>query len=316
MLAIGVMSGTSCDGVDAVLVDLADPDVRHVPKLLAHAFVPYPEALVRELTDPLALTLPRVAELSGYVLPRLYADCVRRLDGHARAEVVGCHGQTVWHAPPSRATGAPCTLQLGSASALAELLSLPVVGNLRAANLVAGGEGAPIAPLAHFLFTPPEHTGRLVVNVGGIANVTYVGATMDDVRAADIGPGMMIVDALARRSSGGALDCDRDGALSAKGATHAPLVDHVLAHAFFARPAPRTTGREDFGAAYVDALVARFAALTGPELVRSAVAATAECIARAARAPETRATEISSPAAARRTRRSSPRCVPARPRRR
>jgi anhydro-N-acetylmuramic acid kinase len=194
------------------------------------------------------------------------------------------HGQTVWHAPPSRGAAVACTLQLGSSGALAAELALPVVGDLRAADVAAGGEGAPIVPFAHWFFTPRGHPPRAVVNVGGIANVTFVDDAVERVLASDIGPGMMVTDALVRASTGGAAEIDEDGRFSAGGGIDDAVVGHVLAHPFFARPLPRTTGREDFGGELVAALLARFARVPAATLVRSSLFATARAIVDAVRA--------------------------------
>lgn len=289
MRAIGVMSGTSCDGVDAVLLDIVDADRRQEPKVLGHAFVAYPKSLRDELAEPAKITTPRLAELE-HLLPALYEVSVRKLPGWESANVVGCHGQTVWHAPPSASPDVPTTLQLGSPSALAARLGLTVVGDLRSADIALGGEGAPIAPIAHYFFTPEANVGRMVVNVGGISNVTHVTERREDVTAADIGPGNMIADRLCQATSAGAEMYDRDGRMSCDGAVHAEVVDHILAHPFFSRPEPRTTGREDFGVGYTDSLTRRFSKLSAPDLLKSTLAATAELIARRARAGE--ATEI------------------------
>lgn len=281
--AIGLMSGTSCDGVDALLLELRDPDLRHVPRVLGHVHHPFEDALQEQLRAPEQL---RIAEISalGYRLSQRYADAVRELPDWESAEVVGMHGQTVWHCPPSRAEGRVShTLQLGSSGALAQALGLPVVGDMRAADVALGGEGAPIAPIAHWMFTPPEHAGRLVINVGGIANVTLVTEDRDAVLASDVGPGMMITDALARHVTGGSHAYDRDGTLSAGGQAVPAVVEEILAHPFFSRPLPRSTGREDFGAATVAALLHRFAAeMEGADLLASSLEATARAIVRAA----------------------------------
>jgi anhydro-N-acetylmuramic acid kinase len=287
--AIGVMSGTSCDGVDAVLLSIGDADVRGEPEVLGHAFVPYPQALRKELTEPARISTPRICELD-YWLPSVYAEAIQKLPSWKEADVVGCHGQTVWHAPPSAGADVPGSLQLGSPSALAARLGLVVVGDFRAADIARGGEGAPIAPIAHYMFTPEDHTGRLVVNVGGIANVTHITERREDVTAADVGPGNMIADRLCAATSLGGEAFDRDGLMSRDGTVHEEVVEHILAHPFFSRPEPRTTGREDFGVGYTDSLTRRFSKLSAPDLLRSALAATAEVIARTARAKK--ATEI------------------------
>ncbi len=287
--AIGVMSGTSCDGVDAVLLSIADPDARGEPEVLGHAFVPYEKALREELTAPGRITAPRLCELE-FALPRIYRAAIEKLPEWKTADVVGCHGQTIWHAPPSTGADVPGSLQIGSPSALAALLGVSVVGDFRAADIARGGEGAPIAPIAHYMFTPEEHDGRLVVNIGGIANVTHVTSRRDDVVAADIGPGNMIADRLCAATSLGSESCDRDGLMSRDGTVHEEVVEHILGHPFFSRRQPRTTGREDFGVGYTDSLTRRFSKLSAPDLLRSTLAATAEVIARTAKSQK--ATEI------------------------
>jgi anhydro-N-acetylmuramic acid kinase len=132
------------------------------------------------------------------------------------------------------------------------------------------------------MFTPVERVGRLVVNVGGIANVTLVTEALDDVLASDVGPGMMITDALARHLSGGSLAYDRDGRLSAGGSPIAGAVELLLSHPFFSRPVPRSTGREDFGAPTVAALLERFDQAPAADLLASSLEATARAIVRAA----------------------------------
>ncbi len=281
ILAVGIMSGTSADGVDAVLLALDDVHRRHEPELLDHAFVPFEPALQAELGDPTRLNLARLSELHAE-LPRRYAATVERLRGWQRARVVGMHGQTVWHGPPSAAAAGhrvPNTLQIGSSMVLAEALGKPVIGDLRSSDMFHGGEGAPIVPFAHWFFTPAEHSGRLIVNVGGIANVTFVAPTLEQVRGYDVGPGMMIADHLARRISNGDLDCDRDGVLSRGGRVIEGVLDHVLAHPFFAKPPPRSTGREDFGRDYAERLLERFGELDERDLLTSVLAVTARAIA-------------------------------------
>jgi anhydro-N-acetylmuramic acid kinase len=283
------MSGTSCDGVDAVLLAIADPDARQEPEVLGHTFLPYPKDLREELVAPAKMTTPRIAELE-HRLPVVYAEAVRQLADWETADVVGCHGQTVWHSPPSAGNDVPNTLQIGSPSVLAARLGLVVVGDLRAADVALGGEGAPLVPLSHYLFTSRDHVGRMIVNVGGIANMTHVTEDRAHVSAADLGPGNMIADRLCQASSLGAEGYDRDGLMSRDGRVHEEVVDHILAHPFFSRPEPRTTGREDFGVGYTDSVTRRFTKLSAADLLRSVLAATAEIIARAARARK--ATEI------------------------
>ncbi|MEM6292274.1 MAG: anhydro-N-acetylmuramic acid kinase [Myxococcota bacterium] len=275
------MSGTSGDGVDAVMLELEDLQTRHAPAVLGHAYIPFDDSLRAELTDPTSLTLERVAQLH-FLVPNIYAEAVRRLPNWEQASVIGMHGQTLWHAPPSQGPAVPCTLQIGSSAVLAAAVGIPVVGDLRCADVARGGEGAPIIPLAHWFFCAEGDGTQFVVNIGGIANYTCVTPALDDVRASDLGPGMMITDALSRHVSAGAHSFDRDGTLSQGGTPHVPFVEHVLGHEFFTRGLPRSTGREDFGHAYVEQLLDRFSHLTGPDLLASSVDATAASIVRAA----------------------------------
>lgn len=278
--AVGLMSGTSGDGVDAALLEVHQPHIRSVPTLLEHTHLPFPLELTQELRSPERLTLPRLAALN-FELPQYYAQAVRRLTHWSTATCVGVHGQTIWHAPPSHSPKTPSTLQLGNTSALAIDIGLPVVGDLRSSDIARGGEGAPIVPLCHWHFVPADAGPTQVVNIGGIANYTYVVPRLEDVRASDLGPGMMLIDALAMRASDGELTYDRDGVLSRGGQVIEPLVATVLEHPFFSRPAPRSTGREDFGDAYLNQIIAPWVQRPWADLITSMLHATARAIARA-----------------------------------
>lgn len=278
---VGIMSGTSGDGVDAVLLELDSVHERHQPRVLDLVHVPFEPELQAELTNPTSLSLARLSELHAE-LPRRYAEAVRKLDGWQRCTVVGMHGQTVWHGPPSAGARTPNTLQIGSSSVLAAALDKPVVADLRAADMFHGGEGAPIVPFAHWFFTPAPEANRLVVNIGGIANITHVTEQLDDVVGYDIGPGMMIADFLARQFSSGDLDYDRNGALSHGGKVIENVVEYVFAHPFFQKPPPRSTGREDFGRDYAERLLERFDDRPERDLMCSVLAVTARTIAQAA----------------------------------
>jgi anhydro-N-acetylmuramic acid kinase len=274
LITIGVMSGTSCDGVDALALRLGSLVDPHEPVVLGHAHEPFPAALRDELLRPEALTAPRLAELH-YLLPEIYARVVRRLPGHDAAACCGMHGQTIWHRPPSKNPEVAATLQIGSSAVLAHRLGIPVVGDLRGADVALGGEGAPIVPFCHWFFTPPAHKPRLVVNFGGIANLTLVTDDASRVRGYDVGPGMMISDAHAAIATRGEQSCDRDGELSARGSIVPELVDAILAHPFLDRSPPKSTGREDFGERFFRPILERFGACSRADVARSILAATA-----------------------------------------
>jgi anhydro-N-acetylmuramic acid kinase len=277
VIAIGVMSGTSADGIDAVLLRIQSVSRRHGPRVLAHVHRAYPAQIRDDLLRPEKLDVGRIAELH-FSLPRLYAKAVSALPGWQRAAICGAHGQTVWHAPPPARPA--CTLQIGSSAVLAQALGIPVVSDLRGADVAVGGQGAPIVPFAHWFFTPASACPRLVVNFGGICNLTYVTKDLDGVLAYDVGPGMMLSDAFAQRASGGRLDYDRNGVLSRSGRVIESLVADITAHPFVARRAPKSTGREDFGAHFFEPLFRRYRRARPADVARSLLVATASILRR------------------------------------
>jgi anhydro-N-acetylmuramic acid kinase len=237
---IGLMSGTSLDGVDAALVDLRGP-----PTLLRVEFLPYSSSLRADL---LALHQPRKDELhraalSGIELSGLYARAVDRLlkkTGVSAQNVcaIGCHGQTVRHRP-----GSGYTLQLGNPAWLAERTNITVVTDFRSRDIAAGGEGAPLVPAFHAAFFRDSRRHRVIVNLGGMANLTDLPAA-GPVTGFDTGPGNVLLDAWAREKFG--RDFDRGGALAARGRPAAALLKALLADPYFRRSPPKSTGRDHF----------------------------------------------------------------------
>jgi anhydro-N-acetylmuramic acid kinase len=186
------------------------------------------------------------------------------------------HGQTIWHAPPPSRPA--CTLQIGSSAVLAQRLGMPVVGDLRGADVALGGQGAPIVPFAHWFFTPAARCPRLVVNFGGICNVTYVARRVEDVRAYDVGPGMMLSDAYAAAVTRGRLAFDENGRLSRGGRVLDRLVGEIAAHPFVRRAPPKSTGREDFGRHFFEPIFRRYRRAPRADVARSLLAATARIL--------------------------------------
>ncbi len=237
---IGLMSGTSLDGVDAALVDLGGRT-----SALGSEFLPYPKSLkaaLLALHEPGKDELHRAA-LAGIELSALYARAVDRLlkKQSVSAQTVcaiGCHGQTVRHRP-----GSGYTLQLGNPALLAELTDITVVADFRSRDIAAGGEGAPLVPAFHAAFFRDSRRHRVIVNLGGIANLTDLPAT-GSVTGFDTGPGNVLLDAWAREK----LDrnFDRGGALAARGRPVAVLLKALLADPYFRRPPPKSTGRDHF----------------------------------------------------------------------
>lgn len=242
---IGLMSGTSLDGVDAVLVDLGTARPRHI----AHAHQPFDAALRNEL---LALNAPGPDELAraaraANALATVYAAAVKALlDKHAAGTVraIGCHGQTVRHQP-----GEGYTLQLVNGALLAELTGIDVVCDFRSRDIAAGGEGAPLVPAFHQAVFAGGGMHRVIVNIGGIANLTNLPIT-GEVTGFDCGPGNLLLDGWVQRHRQQAFD--RDGAWAASGTVIAPLLAQLRDEAFFARTPPKSSGRDLFNLAWLD----------------------------------------------------------------
>lgn len=273
MLVVGLMSGTSLDGMDAALVRIRSfTDI----ELVAFAHRPYRAEERDQITAVLAgAGIAATARLHA-ALADWAADAVDAVlaTAHVRADAVGAiafPGQTMWHQPPI------VTLQLGEPAVLAERFGVRVVHNFRSRDVAAGGQGAPLVPLVDALcFGAVDHP-RVLLNIGGMANVTWVArrAHLDGVIGADTGPGVAIIDEVARLVEPG-LPFDVDGAIARRGVVHADVLAELLHDPFFATAPPRSTGREHFGRAYAEALHRR---VPGPDGVRTAVALTAESIA-------------------------------------
>lgn len=290
MIVVGLMSGTSADGVDAAVVRLDGAPPALEWKLLAHTHSPHPPALRDEIFAcfrPETGNVERLCALN-FSLGRAFAAAA--LDAivaagltPTQADLIGSHGQTVWHIPDGRAAS---TLQIGEPAVIAELTGITTVSNFRTRDMAAGGQGAPLVARVDALLFGHERLHRALQNIGGIANVTYV--PPGDAEAAlafDTGPGNMLIDDAAQRATGGALDYDRDGALAAAGRVDEGWLAELLAHLYFRRPPPKTTGRELFGRQYGAELWARGQArgLRGEDIIATLTALTARSIAAAYR---------------------------------
>ncbi len=240
-LFIGIMSGTSLDGVDVALVRF-DNDTCHLENM---HFAPYPAALKFEL---LALHSPSANELEATVLmgnrlAEVYADAVNNLliSAHKTANdinAIGCHGQTIRHRPELG-----FTLQIGNAASLAELTNITVVSDFRSRDIAAGGQGAPLVPAFHKAVFASKQANRALVNIGGIANITYLPSN-GEVLGFDSGPGNMLLDAWVKQHLG--KDYDANGAWAATGEVIEPLLSSMLADPYFSLPPPKSTGRDLF----------------------------------------------------------------------
>ena len=265
MIVAGIMSGTSADGIDVALVRIdrvtsaRDRDRRRreassAPKLLGHAQLSYPADVRRAVLASMNSPRASVADLArlNFLLGDLYAEAVvaAQKKHRLRAELIGCHGQTLYHqgkAGTYLGRQLAVTWQTGEASRIAARVGVPVVSDFRTADMAAGGKGAPLVPYLDFLVYRHAKIGRIALNLGGIANLTALPpkSALNEVLAFDTGPGNMVIDALTEQLFGE--PCDRDGKIAASGRVLEPVIGPYLREGFFRQKPPKTAGREEFG---------------------------------------------------------------------
>lgn len=260
---VGLMSGTSLDGVDAVLAEIGpEASIR----ILGTAYLPYPENLRARL---LALHTPQPDEihhaaLAANELAHLYADAVDKLlngTGPGTIRAIGCHGQTLRHRPSDG-----YTLQIGNAAVLAERTGISVVSDFRSRDIAAGGQGAPLVPAFHARVLKHASIHRVIANIGGIANITDL-PVGHMVRGWDTGPGNMLMDAWINRQRG--TPYDRDGAWAASGRIDNDLLDALASHPYLQLPPPKSAGREQFNLDWLDHVLARLGRKVAPADVQA-----------------------------------------------
>lgn len=281
MRVIGLISGTSVDGIDAALVNLSGTTTDLQVELLAAATYPYPDALRSQIHAVCAgapLSMAQFAALDDAIAQAFAAAALAVQSGQPSAHLIGSHGQTVYHRPPELDSGAAqssqlktlsalgYSLQLGRGALIAQLTGIPTVSNFRAADIAAGGQGAPLVPPVDVCLLSHAAIDRCVQNIGGIGNVAFLPAVGNRDSAVgesgaefpgsplgwDTGPGNALLDLAVQRLSKGELTFDRDGAWAAQGRPCLPLVQQWLQQDFFRQPPPKSTGRELFGADYLD----------------------------------------------------------------
>jgi len=255
---VGLMSGTSLDGVDAAVVCLSGDDV----ELICFETFALPDKLKVPL---LHLNQPGFHEIDTMgVLDRelgiSFAQAARQVIEKAGLEpsqivAIGSHGQTIRHRPQGIDNSLPFTLQIGDAATIAEKTGITVVSDFRKRDIAACGQGAPLVPFVHQRLFAQAGKNVAIVNIGGIANITYLGAD-GSVLGFDTGPGNMVMDGLMKTMTDARFGYDEDGELAASGKVFQPLLDKLLAYPFFKKIPPRSTGREDFGEVIVQQMMA------------------------------------------------------------
>jgi len=311
MIVAGVMSGTSADGINVALVQVGEARdagsgsrerstlttgsrgrgrPRHTIKLLGHAEYSYPGKVRAAVLSAMNATQASVADLArlNFLLGELYADAVLATERQFRvkADLVGCHGQTLYHQGEAQAflgRKVAATWQTGEAAVIAARAGVPVVSDFRPADMAAGGKGAPLVPYLDYLLFRDPKIGRIVQNIGGIANLTAIpaGADASRVFAFDTGPGNMVIDALTEALFGRAFD--RGGKIAKSGEVLGSVLEAMLRRNFFKAKPPKTAGREEFGRDFIGDFLRRCRDAHKEDVVATATALTARSIADAVR---------------------------------
>jgi anhydro-N-acetylmuramic acid kinase len=283
---VGLMSGTSVDGIDAALTRIIGSGIETEVEVLAFETTPFPSKVRQDIfkaMDPEQSNAPLICSLN-FKLGTCYANVVKAVCEQAgfdikKLDAVGSHGQTIFHIPQAYDGFIPSTLQIGEPAVIAYETKTPVVSNFRVMDMAAGGQGAPLVPYVDYLLF--RKTGRTVAlqNIGGIANVTVIPeqAGLKDVYAFDTGPGNMMIDALMKHFYG--LDYDPDGGYAKVGTVHEPMLAEMMQDSYISETPPKTTGREHFGQGYVNELLKKWGNVTANDFIATATRFTAHTIA-------------------------------------
>lgn len=257
LLVVGLISGTSVDGIDAAVVEVS----RHAGNVRVQTSAtvarPFEPAMRRRILDlcrpdaPLEAVCAANFDVAGEFAAAALEAIARCGKPRTEIDLIASHGQTIWHIPGHS------TLQIGEAAVIAERTGLPVASNFRVRDIAAGGHGAPLVSYVDYLLFRDAHRGRALQNLGGIGNVTWIpaGAAPGDVISFDTGPGNMLIDGLARLAAG--KERDEAGALAAQGRVSADLLAELLRDPYYAGRPPKTTGREKYGEAYARDILTR-----------------------------------------------------------
>lgn len=291
MIVAGIMSGTSADGINVALVRMSGrrgPRLRKssLPfELIGHAEYAYPKKIRAGVLAAMNASRASVADLArlNFRLGELYSDALLATECQFRVKVhlVGCHGQTLYHqGEPQffRGSRIAATWQTGEAAIIAARAKAPVVSDFRPADMAAGGKGAPLVPFLDYMLFRDARMGRIVQNIGGIANLTAIpaGAAPSDVVAFDTGPGNMVIDAVTEKLYGKRFD--RDGTIAASGKVLDTVLSKMLGHDFFGQKPPKTAGREEFGREFVGEFLRSCRRCRKQDVVATATALTAKSI--------------------------------------
>ena len=285
-VAMGLMAGTSLDGIDVALVAIEGFGRERQVQTLATPFEPYTDEEREGLLQLIREGSPAALTAWNAYLGERFAEAARsalQKAGLLTVDFVGSHGQTIWHAPDAHLLGraVPSTLQIGEPDVIAARLGVPVIADFRTRDMAYGGQGAPLVPFVDWLLLSDASEARAVLNLGGMANLTVLPASgsPDSIRAFDTGPGNALIDLAVRWGTGGKQQYDRDGERAARGQVIPALLKHLLAHPFLQQPPPKSTGREVFGEALLQAILCEFAQAPLEDLLATLTEFTAQAIA-------------------------------------
>ncbi len=291
MIVAGVMSGTSADGINVAIVNLLDHDFETKLDLVAHQEFPYPKK-VREFVLSVMNAEASVADLArlNVLLGELYAEAVLATASQAQAGIslIGCHGQTIYHQGDKKSflgREIATTWQTGEGAIVAARTGIPVVSDFRQADMAAGGKGAPLVPFLDYMLYRDPQRGRVVLNIGGIANLTAIppgtgsggGTRPERVIAFDTGPGNMVIDAVTQKLCGKPFD--KNGQIAAKGKPIESVLKKLHTSSFFRKQPPKTAGREEFGREFVSNFLKQCGRAKREDVIATATALTAQTIA-------------------------------------
>jgi len=286
---IGLMSGTSADGIDAALVEVEGNPQKLSWEVLAFVEIPYPKAVrqsILELCDARTGSVDAICSMN-VALGEWFADAALAVCDAANVspeevDAIGSHGQTIHHLPHATLAGGKSvrsTLQIGDPAVIAERTGMATVSDFRTRDMAVGGQGAPLVPLVDFMLFRSQDVGRVLLNIGGIANLTVLpkGGQIEDVFAFDTGPGNMVIDGVVHAVTQGAMTFDLDGKLARQGVPVEGILKKYMEHPFFKQAPPKSTGREMFGRSLVEEWVRL--SDSAEDLVATATAWTAQSIA-------------------------------------
>jgi anhydro-N-acetylmuramic acid kinase len=295
MIVAGIMSGTSADGINVAIARLDDHGFETKLELVAHREFPFP-ANVRKFILSVMNAEAKIADLArlNILLGELYAEAFEKTATEAQAGVslIGCHGQTIYHQGEKKnflGRQIAATWQIGEGAILAARTGIPVVSDFRQADMAAGGKGAPLVPFLDYMLYRDPQRGRIVQNIGGIANLTAIpagtgaggGTRPERVIAFDTGPGNMVIDGVMERLYHKPFD--QDGKIAAKGKVKEAVIKKIVRGSYFRTKPPKTAGREEFGREFVEQFLRACGKIDREDVVATATALTAHSIVNAIR---------------------------------